>query len=135
MKKIINIFLFLGVIGGPLGFYFFDNFGSDRNKNNADNTFTAAELVKAFKDDETAANKQYLNKAIQVSGVVKYVNTVNGAQNIIIETGDLISSITCEMSKSAKSIKNGDEVDIKGYFAGYLLDVVLTKCVVQNKKN
>ena len=132
MKKIIITLLVLGVIGGAYGLYLFNKPSEDVSNKKVEVTITATELLKSFKDDETVANSTYLNKVILVSGVVKSVSIEGTIQNILIESNDLMSTVSCEMSEPAESVNTGDKVMVKGQCAGYLIDVVLTKCVIEN---
>lgn len=130
-KKIIVLLLVLGVFGGAYGLYLFNKPSGDVSNKKVDLSITASELVSAYKIDETAANIKYLNKVLGIAGIVKSVKVEEGTQNILLETSDMMSAVSCEMSKPVAAIKEGDNINIKGQCAGYLLDVVLTKCVIQ----
>jgi hypothetical protein len=86
----------------------------------------AASLFRDYSANETAANKMYLNKALEVSGkVLEVKQTPQAQQQVILDSGDPIFGIACTLSQPAPDLKPGDEVTIKGICTGYLNDVIL----------
>ena len=94
---------------------------------------TALALMDAYVTNENSADDLYLDRIVQVSGEIREVQEQNGEINVILDTGNPLSGVICEMeSNKYKGLKSGQMVNIKGYCTGYLMDVVLTKCVVLN---
>lgn len=131
MKKILILAAVLGLIGGAYGLYMYNKPAESAANKKVDVTVEAAALVSAYKADESTANTTYLNKVVLASGTVAAVTSEGDLQVIRLSSGDPLSSVMCEMSEPMASVKPGDEITIKGLCAGYLLDVVLTKCVAQ----
>ena len=96
---------------------------------------TAADLYNDFQRDETAANKKYLNKVIEVTGNVSEVQNVNGSQIILLSsTGDM-GGISCQLTNDENSkrniVKKSTIITVKGKCSGYLMDVNLVDCVLK----
>ncbi len=95
---------------------------------------TADSLFLAFQHNETAANAAYLNKVLRVDGKVKSVErNTEGKQVVVLETGDIMFGINCTMDKE-QDAKEGDAIVVKGICTGYLADVVMNQCVIQNNR-
>ena len=93
----------------------------------------ATTLVGEFDKDEKSANTKYLGKIIEVNGVVaEKLKDKNGNINVTLQGADL-SGVGCEFEPNAQSslasLKEGQEVKIKGICTGVLMDVVLVDCV------
>ncbi|WP_298540166.1 hypothetical protein [uncultured Aquimarina sp.] len=94
-------------------------------------------LLAEFLNDETEANKKYLEQIIQVSGTIAEIDTnKNGNAIIVLRKGDDIESVICHLSpeenKKTSNLKIGQEINIKGICTGYLMDVILIKCTITN---
>lgn len=91
----------------------------------------ASTLLKAFEQDESAANAIYLDKVLEVSGSVSSISTnQDGKQVIVLGSHDPMFGISCTMAVESPASKQGDYLIIKGFCKGYLSDVVLTECKV-----
>ena len=145
MKKIILLILILIIAAG--GFYAYKEYhrtNKDLKNSKADFTTGATSLIASFEKDTASASKRYVDKIIAVSGNVKSVDT-NGNPVVIAlgETGQM-SSVQCSMDSTYaveyKAIKEGDHLTIKGICTGgrteelFGTDVILNRCVVENKK-
>ena len=125
MKKYIYIILVLAIIGGLIGYKMV-------NKSHVETKGVTAEFVlkPAYDLDEAAADTKYLDKILEVKGNVKAINEVENGGSISLDTGNDMASVTCEFeSKDAvNGIKIGDEVTVKGFCSGKLMDIVLVRC-------
>lgn len=94
---------------------------------------TAAELFQAFETDEAAANEQYLDKVLAVTGKVSesYINQ-DGRTVILLSTDNLMYGIQCTLERNYTSAP-GSMLTIKGICTGYLSDVILVRAVVVEK--
>lgn len=103
---------------------------------NADFSVEAAQLVEVFEQDEAAANEKYLDKVIEVNGVVKDVLKSDNSVTILLGDPEAMSSVSCSLSpegsREAGNITQGSLVTIKGICSGMLLDVALTNCEIVN---
>ncbi len=94
----------------------------------------ATDLYKAFAADEAKANTLYLDKVLQVQGVVKEILTDDqGGKVLVLESGDMFGincTIDSSQSQVLTAVKPGNQVTLKGICNGMLMDVVLVKCVL-----
>lgn len=122
----------LGLTGVYIGVYEFYRAPADVSGLRPDFTITAQELQKQFENDETAASSKYINKIVEVTGIVSSVTEVGPNQkNIALKTGTDMSSVICTVKTDpAAGIKEGDEIRIRGECSGYLMDVLLNNCVI-----
>lgn len=135
MKKVLLTLLSLAAIGIGVGYLIYNKPFEDMNRAKADITLSAAELFTAFESDEAAANEQYLDKVVQVSGTVREASTdESGNISITLESGNELSGVICQLDNLAehprKEFKPGEQITIKGVCTGMLMDVVLVRCVV-----
>jgi hypothetical protein len=103
----------------------------------AEYTLASEQLLNEFENNEAAANAKYLDKVLMVEGTVSSVSTEKGRTTVILDSGNPLSRISCELSaaESAKQIalNEGDRAKIKGVCTGILMDVVLVDCVIVNE--
>jgi hypothetical protein len=100
---------------------------------------SAASLVSEYDSDEKAANDKYLGKIVEVKGVIsEKLKDEKGKYNITLMAADL-AGVGCEFDpshqKHLQSLKEGQEVSIKGICTGVLMDVVLVDCVLSENVN
>jgi len=81
----------------------------------------AIALYNGFMSDSAKANSAFLNKVVQVSGLVQDVSVNQQQQQIILlKTSVPGASVNCTMEKIGNKIKQGDKVVIKGICSGYI---------------
>ncbi|WP_343488324.1 hypothetical protein [Allomuricauda sp. d1] len=95
--------------------------------------YSADELINDLKNDESFPKEG----VVSVKGFIKETNTKNGKFNILIRGNTNRNHyIICEMNESFENSKfglsEGDAIDIKGVLKGYLNDVILLNCVMNN---
>jgi len=135
LKKTILFALVLGLIGAGAGTYLWFKPVEKIESMSTDLTIPANELFTAFEMDEDAANGLYLNKVIEVTGIIKEVKSnENGLPAVIFETDDIVFGVMCEFESEdgAAAIKVGDLLTIKGICTGKLLDVILNRSELIN---
>ena len=102
----------------------------------ADFVITSSELVNDFETNESVANKKYVDKIIEVSGIVAEISSDTTGQTLILRDPDEVSGVSCSFALSQSteitSIKVGEKAKIKGKCAGHLMDVILNKCALSN---
>lgn len=119
----------LVAVGIAYGLYEFNRTGKDTAKKAADFKLTAETLSAAFEADEVRANEQYLDKVIEVEGTL--LNQEDGDRPILTLKGTDMVNLRAELAADQLPQMNaGDLVKLKGICTGYLLDVVLTECVI-----
>lgn len=98
---------------------------------------TANELIAEFEQDETAANKKYLGKAVEVSGTIADVMEKQNSFVLLLGDSTSVSRVSCTLQGTQDSmaygLRKGDKLTLRGVCSGRLLDVVLTECdIVDN---
>ena len=93
-------------------------------------TMDADRLLQEFMQDESAAGARYNDHVVAVTGVVREVGKPRGGKvTVLLETGNPLAAIACEFSEAdAPNVAPGDHVAVKGFCAGYNLDVLLQRC-------
>ena len=131
IKKIIGLVIVLGLIGAIFGYQQYAKTLDKTADLKSDITLNAQDLFLAYESDESAANKKFLDKIVEVKGVVASTKEDDGKSNIYLETEDMLANIACQMeNKLIKVPKEGTTVTIKGVCTGYLSDVVLVRAVL-----
>jgi hypothetical protein len=138
MKKISIYILIIGLLGIFIGYKVYYKPHINVAEKSIDISITANILLADFSSDETKANAKYLDKIIAVKGRVTKVEFNGEKAAISLQTKDDFGSVVCylvkdEFKKSAE-IKEGQEVVLKGICTGFLMDVILVKCIIINSK-
>ncbi len=106
----------------------------DIKKSEANFVINADAILIDFQDNEDKANIKYTNKIIQIKGTISEISTLNGNASITLKNKNFNANINCnlipEENLEALQFKKGEEITIKGICTGYLLDVILVKCVI-----
>jgi tRNA_anti-like len=129
-RNILIAVLVIAVAGAFIGYRMYNERTPTASEKKADLSVEAVALFQAFSQDETAAGKLYNDKVIQVQGTVREVSAPgSGPVNVLLETGDVMGAVVCEFpTGSAPDYQKGQVVTIKGFCAGFNLDVLLQRC-------
>jgi hypothetical protein len=126
------IILIIGAIIGIIAIlYVFRKSPDSVGSKKPDVTIDATALTKAFEEDENAANTLYLNKIILVTGTIESVAENGPEISLTLKESDDIAGVICSFSKETIDLQNlaeGKKISVKGICNGYLMDVVLSKC-------
>jgi hypothetical protein len=131
MKKTILIIILILAVGGAVtGYYLWNKPKRTAADEKPVASMSADDLLMAFLTDEVKANAAYLNKIVEVTGiVVKKEKDDSGNEVVYLETTDVFGLVSCTMIPGTTSdATEGKEVKLKGICTGYLSDVVLTQC-------
>ncbi len=130
MTKLIPYILILLIAAGVFGYYTYNKPHKETSGVKADFVVTPLALLQAYETDEIVADKTYLDKIIEVGGIVKAINQVDKGGSLSLETGSEMSAIICEFESGEviSKISVGDSVTIKGFCTGKLMDIVLVRC-------
>lgn len=124
LAVIIVAFAFAGGI-----WYVFTQKFTDTEKEKADYTINAFDLIKEFKNNDSLANKKYAEKIITVTGLVTEVEAADTTVNIkMADTTSgsyAIFAFQPQNLTEAKAIKEGDKVSIKGSCSGGVYSQIL----------
>ena len=124
------------IVAGLILIYVFNKPRNDVADLPTDYTVEAARLVEEFTADDEKANNKYLEKVIEVSGVIAEINVSNNntGSNCILRLTNEISGVICEFEpgqdKELGNYQIGDNVTVKGKYSGFLMDVVLNTCKI-----
>lgn len=131
-KKILIGVIILVLAAAGYGWFQYQKAPPDIRKQKGGIEITAVDLLKAFQQDETAANAKYVDKILIVAGTVTEIQTDSSDQaTVYLQTNDLLAAVTCSFyqhDEAVKKIKAGSPARIKGICTGMLTDVVLNKC-------
>ncbi|MFY7652329.1 MAG: OB-fold protein [Chitinophagaceae bacterium] len=137
-QKLILTALVLAVlaIAGTWFFVFYKPTHFKRNvAKEAGLVITADSLVKAFQQNEAAANTQFLNKAVEVTGTVTEVaKNENGNTTVLIASADAFTNVYCTLQATeTKTPQPNTVISVKGLCTGFLSDVVIIDGVIVDK--
>ncbi len=130
MKKFLPYILVVALGGGFIGYYMYNKPHNETKGATSDIIISPADLLKAYETDEAAADVAYLDKILEVEGIVKSINTLDQGSSLSLDAGSEMSAITCEFeaADALAAVKMGDKVKIKGFCTGKLMDIVLVRC-------
>lgn len=134
LKRILIILGVLAVLGGGIGYYYFNKKVPSMATEKSDLTVDAAQLYQEFEADEAAATTKYVGKIVTVRGTVLESSTLDdGTPKVLLETGSDFG-VSCEFDPNTqhakKTFQPGEQLTLKGECAGLNLDVQLARCVV-----
>jgi hypothetical protein len=95
----------------------------------------ASKLVSQFEQEEANATSRYADKVIAIYGPVSSINITDSSAAVFVGGQNRESSVMCQFDrhhlKTVRKLKPGYLVTIKGVCAGYLMDVVMVRCVLE----
>lgn len=133
IKIALFVVLFIAVSAILVGLYLFNMKHTNMAKAKPDFVVTASSLQKEFEDNEIIASSKYIKKILEVTGTIVSITPADSNNiNISLKTGNDISSVICTFQAIANlsTLKNGDEISIRGECSGFLMDVLLNNCAV-----
>ena len=135
----IIILVGLGIVAvvATYGFNEYNRKLSDTRQLKAAFQIEAADFVRQFEANGSLATAQYSDKVIDVQGFVSSMDVTDTSGIVFLNDGNSQSSVMCQFGqKTFQEIKElgiGERVIIKGICTGYLMDVVMVRCVLINK--
>ncbi|MEZ5057187.1 MAG: hypothetical protein R2879_09140 [Saprospiraceae bacterium] len=134
MKKALVIILALAVVGGFFGYRMYNKPHKDMTAAESDLKVSAEDLLSSFENDEANANEKYNDKVVEVSGTVADVSKdEDGNTKVTLDAGDPLGGVICQLDNLSDhkrlEFPLGEKVAFKGLCTGYLMDVVLVRCV------
>lgn len=95
---------------------------------------SAIQLATEYETNEPVANSKYLDKILQVNGEINEISKNQKGETVIVLKGTDMGTIRCTLEGVvAPEIKTGSSTVVKGICTGYLTDVVIVRCIFQNK--
>ena len=136
--KVVLFFVFFIVVSAILAaLYFYNLKHTDMSKAHPDFVITATALLKEFEDNETSASAKYVNKILEVDGIIGSINTAkDNILTISLRTESDLSSVICTFPAIAdpSKFRAGDSITLRGECSGFLMDVLLNNCAAVNLK-
>ena len=94
-------------------------------------------LLSDFEANENSADGKYLGKVIQIKGIINSMDKNDERVSIYLVIPGYLSGVNCSFDAQvidASKLKPGQEVTVKGVCTGYLLDVIMNRCILVQKK-
>lgn len=143
-KKIVRVVLVLMVIAALGGWYAYTEYNrplASMTEAKPEVTISAINLIGAFEKDPASSNQQYVDKIIEVEGVLKEaIADDKGFYTLALGAEGSMSSVRCSVDSAsttvASQLKQGDLVKIKGVCSGFTTDellgsdVTLVRCAI-----
>ncbi len=134
--KILLISLIVAFIGLFIALNLYNKPFLNVAKSKPDIILNSQVLLNDYQEDEIFANKKYVDKLIQVTGEIVEISIDKGTTIVTLKDFNGLSTIICHMlaedNLKALKLEIGNEVIIKGICTGYLLDIIMVKCVLIN---
>lgn len=134
--KILLISLIVAIIGLFTALYLYNKPFLNVSKSKPDIILNSQVMLNDYQDDEFLANKKYVDKLIQVTGEIVEISIDKGTTIVTLKDFNGLSTIICHMlaedNLKVLKLEIGNEVIIKGICTGYLLDIIMVKCVLIN---
>lgn len=123
-KKIFLLVFCLVVVGSFLGYNYVMKAGA-RNLEKEESEFavSGAQIFEDFSTNSESASKKYLNKAVEITGIVTTIN-----QNVITLDG----KVSCQLQVKS-NVKLNTNVKVKGRVTGFddlVEEVKLDQCLI-----
>ncbi len=126
--------IFIGIIAIALSFYMYNKPHINIQKTEAAYRLSAQELIGEFKNDELEANTKFSDQLLMVEGQIHEISTLKGNKVLALKPANSASSVICHMlpeeSEKVLQLKEGQTITIKGMCTGYLLDVIMVRCML-----
>lgn len=91
------------------------------------------DLSAAFSIAEDSANKKFLNKTLEINGLVTTVDSNDNHQSILLfGNNDGTPGVACTFKTAIENVHPGNTVTCKGICTGFLSNVTLTDCILIN---
>jgi hypothetical protein len=140
MKKIwitLAVVLVVALIGVVIIIKMINKPHQNLKEQKPDVTIDAPSLVIDYSRDVTVADSSYLNKKLEVSGVVEQVTQNQDSSLTVLLTGVQGVNVSCNiparnMEKIAKP-DSGAHITVIGQCSGFLMDVVLNNTAILQK--
>lgn len=99
-----------------------------------DINFTTQELFLHLESKTEEDLSSYVEKAIEIEGVIKEITYRNGVYSLILNGVDQQHYILCEMQRDQVDqilqLSVGDKIVVKGILKGFLMDAILLNCII-----
>lgn len=136
-KKTNRVIICLILLMGGISYFYIGYYNKphkDIHKIKTAYKISSEKLINLFILNKDLANAHYVEKTIEIKGVIKEINFINSRYIVSLQGKNDFSNVLCEMHKSQlnqiEKIKLGETIRIKGICKGYLVDVIMLNCIV-----
>ena len=133
LKTIIYVVFIFGLVGILAAILLYNKPHKNLLRNKPDYVMDAYDLQKEFESDESVATAKFLNKNLEVRGMISDMNLKDGKViSISLQTGNETSAVICNLGKliDAEIIDKNKPVTVRGELSGFLMDVLLINCII-----
>ena len=140
MKRIafLGAIILLLIIGVTV-YYQYNKPRKDVSAQHTDVAIAASQLYRQYFEKEKEANLKFLDKIIEVKGMVSEVQNNNGMMAVLLSAENGLGGINCSMKEPGLPGRQQNLRDktviIKGKCTGFLMDVNLVDCVLVQPEN
>lgn len=131
-RGIIGIFIvfFIGVLIS-YGLYQYNRPHEGTATKESSFQLAASTIFNEFETDEVTAGNKYNDKIVAVSGEITDVGIEDdGTVKVTLEAGGMMGGVICQMDSNFEgNFEIGETKTFKGVCTGYLMDVILIRCV------
>lgn len=129
-KAVLWIFLAAVLVGVGYGVYVW-NKPRPQVEDQKGIEITAMALFDSFTNNETKANAAYVDKAMQVTGVVEEVKKNQAGETVVIlQSSDPLFGINCTFKQDPGAIEKGSTITFKGFCKSFNSDVYITEGIL-----
>lgn len=132
MKKIIILFTIGFILGAVLVYFFVFNKDHKKIEQATITPIAVDVLLNAFEQNEQAANQQYLNKALAITGIPSEITINQTGQSVLFFSEDGISGVQCTLRDSNIQVPSNKTLIVEGFCNGYTTAVLLSDCILKN---
>lgn len=131
---ILAIVAGLGLAGGAYVWMQFNKQVPSLSTVIPDYSLSADELFDAFDNDEAAALLRYESKVITVVGKVMSMRLTDSTSTMILEASNAMAGgVNCSFASPNITAQTGEVVVVKGRCQGFLMNVILNNCILENE--
>jgi hypothetical protein len=133
IKKISVVVLVLALLGGVFAYMQFNKEHRDINAEEATEKVTAIDLFQSYVDDEAGANAKFLDKVVEISGVIVEISAEAGSEFVVLQSNDDFFGVNVYFDDVAQlnGLEVGANVKVKGHCTGGdSMGVVIAHCSV-----
>lgn len=130
MKKIGLTIIIIGLVASAVVYKLYNKPHRDP-KNEESIPVSAMDLFRSFEEDEAKANTLYLDRVLEITGIISEITAnQNMTPIIVLETENIAFGVRCTMDTVEANVLVGETVTIKGICTGYLSDVIITNAII-----
>ena len=134
MKKIIFAIIGIGILIGACTLYYVFVYSKNNQRDPLKEkaiVVQAEKIVQEFQQNENQANLLYLDKTVEIKGVVAAITKNQENKTVIsLKSADPFAAVACTLKIEDNKVYIGKEVTLKGICKGFLSDVVIVECVI-----